>query len=190
MPSAAQPAAASGQSAALARQLGSHGHGWTGPSGTENKMLSQERRRKLPTLPLTSSLLFTVYWAGMLEDQKALCICLCGGQQGGTEKKIQTISKSWVPNTIYLVHGNCHFPKRRRRDSPSFGDGRNTQCAPLMSTVSLFSSPGCPPIRGLQRMLGFQSKRKISHNKTSLRMPGSLLQGISAVLFSQRRGLP
>jgi hypothetical protein len=25
-------------------------------------MLSQERRRKLPTLPLTSSRLFTVYW--------------------------------------------------------------------------------------------------------------------------------
>lgn len=46
----------------LARQLGCHGHGWTGPSGTENKMLSQERRGKLPTLSLTSSLLFIVYW--------------------------------------------------------------------------------------------------------------------------------
>lgn len=118
MPSSAiQSAVASGQSAALARQLGSHGHGWKGPSGTENKMLSQERRRKLPTLPLTSSLLFTVYWAGLVEDQKALCICLCGRQQGGTEKKIQTslspgcqIQSIWSMATVTFQKGEGKIP--------------------------------------------------------------------------------
>lgn len=67
--------------------------------------------------------------------------------------------------------------------------GIPTQCAALMLSLLVLIS-GAPPIRGPQRMLGFQSKRKIFHNKSSLRMPGSLLQGVAAVFLSQRRGLP
>lgn len=33
------------------KQLGRHAQGWTGPSGTENKTLFQEKRRKLPRSP-------------------------------------------------------------------------------------------------------------------------------------------
>lgn len=37
--------------------------------------------------------------------------------------------------------------------------GISTHCAPLMATLSLFLYPGLP-IEGLQRMLGFQSRKK------------------------------
>lgn len=171
----------------LARQLGCHGHGWTGPSGTENKMLSQERRRKLPTLPLTSSLLFTVYWGPDWLRTKRLYLfaSVDGGQQGRAEKRIQSLSPGCQTQSLIWSMATVTFQN---------GEGKiclllETQCASLMLTASLFSSP-VSPIRGVHRMLGFQSKRKTFHNKTSLRMPGSLLRGSSAVFFSQRRGLP
>lgn len=105
----------------------------------------------------------------------------------GTEKK--SLRPSLSPGCQkQTVHDPvCHFPKERGETAFLW---RNTHSMCLINVNGLLVLiSGSLPSRDSSGCWVSNSKRKISH-KSALAMPGSLLQGISAVFFSQRRGLP
>lgn len=111
-----------------------------------------------PTHKLT--FVYSVFGARLVGDQKAIFICLCGGRVTTSDSSREGLR---IKDSDHLyVYGSQFVTVQKERGGaglPVETAGIFTHCAPLMATLSLFSYPRLP-IEGLQRMLGFQSRKK------------------------------
>lgn len=56
---------------------------------------------------------------------------------------LSVLSVLRAKNSLYLVHVSCHFPKRKRKNLPSFGDCGNAHSVCLINVNSLFVPISC-----------------------------------------------